>query len=79
MYYYYVNKPNYIEKNKDLIDEIRDIFYTNRECYGYRRITGILKNRGKNINHKKVLKLLTYIQKLRKEKNIVLIKAILEK
>ena len=82
MYYYYVNKPNYIEKNKDLIDEIRDIFYTNRECYGYRRITGILKNRGKNINHKKVLKLMNIINihpKIKKGKNIVLIKAILEK
>ena len=71
MYYYYVNKPNYIEKNKDLIDEIRDIFYTNRECYGYRRITGILKNRGKNINHKKVLKLMNIINihpKIKKRK-----------
>ena len=58
VYYYYINKKDIDEKNKDIIEKIREIYYTNKGRYGYRRITLELKNQGFNINHKKVQRLM---------------------
>jgi len=40
------------------MNEIIDIFYLHKERYGYRRITLELKNRGYEVNHKKVQRLM---------------------
>jgi putative transposase len=37
---------------------IHDIFYENKQRYGFKRITAELHNQGFNINHKKVLRLM---------------------
>lgn len=58
VYYYYINKKDKDEKNIDIIDKIKEIYYTNKRRYGYRRITLELKNQGFNINHKKVQRLM---------------------
>ena len=41
----------------DLMNEIREL-YEEKSFYGYRRITEVLKRRGKTINRKKVLRLM---------------------
>ena len=53
VYYYYISKKDIDEKNKDVIEKIKEIYYANKGRYGYRRITLELKNQGININHKK--------------------------
>ena len=58
VYYYYINKKDIDEKNKDVIEKIKEIYYTNKGRYGCRRITLELKNQGLNINHKKVQRLM---------------------
>lgn len=60
--------------DEHLEEEIKLIFRENYESYGYRRITLELKNRGYNINHKKVrrimiklnLKVVNFTRKSRK-------------
>lgn len=47
------------DKNKDIIDKIKEIFINNKERYGYRRITLELKNQGYIVNHKKVQRLMS--------------------
>ena len=54
VYYYYINKKVIDEKNKDIIQKIKEIYHVNKGRYGYHRITLELKNQGFNINHKKV-------------------------
>lgn len=46
------------DKYKAIKEEIKSIFYENKERYGYRRITLELKNRGYKINHKTVARLM---------------------
>ncbi|WP_339055314.1 IS3 family transposase [Fusobacterium animalis] len=58
VYYYYINKKDIDEKNKDIIEKIKEIYYANKGRYGYRRVTLELKNQGFNINHKKVQRLM---------------------
>ena len=58
VYYYYIDKKDIDEKNKDIIEKIKEIYYANKGRYGYRRITLELKNQGLNINHKKVQRLM---------------------
>ena len=41
------------------MNEIIDIYYTHQKCYGYRRITLELANRGYQVNHKKVKRLMS--------------------
>ena len=41
------------------MDLIQNIFYENKQRYGFKRITAELRNRGYLINHKKVLRLMT--------------------
>ena len=58
VYYYYIDKKDIDEKNKDIIEKIKEIYYANKGRYGYRRVTLELKNQGLNINHKKVQRLM---------------------
>ena len=58
-YYFELNKPDKDIKNKEIMELIQDIFYENKQRYGFKRITEELHNRGYNINHKKVLRLMT--------------------
>ena len=44
VYYYYINKKDIDEKNKDIIEKIKEIYHANKRRYGYRRITLELKN-----------------------------------
>jgi len=46
VYYYYISKKDIDEKNKDVIEKIKEIYYANKGRYGYRRITLELKNQG---------------------------------
>lgn len=57
-YYYYLNKINIEDKYQQLKKEITSIYHENKGRYGYRRITLELHNRGYNINHKTVQKLM---------------------
>ena len=41
------------------MDLIQNIFYENKQRYGFKRITAEIRNRGYLINHKKVLRLMT--------------------
>ena len=56
--YYYIDKKDIDEKNKDIIEKIKEIYYVNKGRYGYRRVTLELKNQGLNVNHKKVQRLM---------------------
>ena len=58
-YYFEFNKPDKDIKNKETMDLIQDIFFENKQRYGFKRITAELRNRGYLINHKKVLRLMT--------------------
>lgn len=46
------------DKYKEIKEEITAIYHENKGRYGYRRMTIELHNRGMNINHKTVLKLM---------------------
>ncbi|MGM9877259.1 MAG: IS3 family transposase, partial [Bacilli bacterium] len=46
------------DKNKAIIDKIKEIFVNNKERYGYRRITLELRNQGYKVNHKKVYRIM---------------------
>ena len=58
VYYYTLSKIDKDNKNKEIIDKIKEIFINNKERYGYRRITLELRNQGYNINHKKVYRIM---------------------
>ena len=54
-YKYQVKRYDYKKnKDKELLEKIKDIFEENHNKYGYLRVTQELKNRGYNINKKKV-------------------------
>ena len=57
-YYYTLSKINKDDKNKEIIDKIKEIFLNNKERYGYRRITLELRNQGYEVNHKKVYRIM---------------------
>jgi transposase len=52
------NETDKDNKNKEIIDKIKEIFINNKERYGYRRITLELRNQGYNVNHKKVYRIM---------------------
>ena len=58
IYYYTLSKTDKDDKNKEIIDKIKEIFINNKERYGYRRITLELRNQGYNVNHKKVYRIM---------------------
>lgn len=57
-YYYYVKKEKEPDKYSQVKEEIQQIFDENQGRYGYRRITLELHNRGYQINHKTVQRLM---------------------
>lgn len=57
-YYFCIKKKDSDLKNKYIMNEIMCIYQDNKGRYGYRRITLDLKNKGVEINHKKVLRLM---------------------
>ena len=58
-FYYQLNRMKEPDKYKEVKEEITVIYHENKGRYGYRRMTMELHNRGFNINHKTVLKLIT--------------------
>ena len=56
-YYYCIKQRTYIEKNADVVEEIKKIFEESNLTYGYRRITAVLR-KTRLINSKKVLKIM---------------------
>lgn len=60
-YYFELTKTAYKERNEKVITEIKSIFADNNGRYGVRRIYHELKNRGYQINHKKVQKLMNML------------------
>ena len=58
MYYYTLSKNGKDDKNKEIIDKIKEIFLYHKERYGYRRITLELRNQGYKVNHKKVYRIM---------------------
>lgn len=57
-YYYYIQKSSLPDKYQEEKKLISQIFHENHGRYGYRRITLELNQRGYNLNHKTVLKLM---------------------
>ena len=57
-FYYQLNRMKEPDKYKEIKEEITAIYHENKGRYGYRRITMELHNRGFNINHKTVSKLM---------------------
>ena len=58
-YFYHVSNMNKVnEIGKETENQIVSIFNENKGRYGYRRITLELKNRGLNVNHKKVQRIM---------------------
>lgn len=58
-YFYHIKNMCKIDKNEEEIKkQIISIFNENKGRYGYRRITLELKNRGFNVNHKKVQRIM---------------------
>ena len=57
-FYYTLSKTDKDDKNKEIIEKIKEIFFYHKERYGYRRITLELRNQGYNVNHKKVYRLM---------------------
>lgn len=62
-YFYHIANMDKPDKNEEIKEQIKSIFYENKGRYGYRRITLELQNRGFNVNHKKV-------QRIMKELNL---------
>ena len=57
-FYYQLNSLKKPDKYKKIKDELITIYHENKGRYGYRRMTMELHNRGFNINHKTVAKLM---------------------
>lgn len=58
-YYFEINKVDVVEsRNEELLNEIKDIFKEHKGRYGVRRIHQELLNRGYQVNHKRVQRLM---------------------
>ena len=58
-YYFEISKPDVVaERNAELFDVIMTVFEQNKGRYGVRRVYQELVNRGFNINHKRVQRLM---------------------
>lgn len=57
-YYYQLSKRDKDEKNKNLMQLITEIFHEHKGRYGFRRITLELRNKGFQVNKKKVRRLM---------------------
>ncbi len=59
--YYTLSKTNKDDKNKEIIAKIKEIFFNNKERYGYRRITLELRNQGYKVNYEKVYRIMVLL------------------
>ena len=57
-YYYHAKSKRQVDKYAKMREELINIFHENRGRYGYRRMTMELHNRGYQINHKTVQRLM---------------------
>ena len=58
-FYFEISKKDVVaEKNQGLALEIQEIFNANKRRYGVRRVYRELVNRGKNVNHKRVQRIM---------------------
>ncbi|MDU5559995.1 IS3 family transposase [Anaerococcus vaginalis] len=57
-YEWKIKLENPVDKNKEVKDEIKTIVEASKGRYGYRRVTMVLKNKGFNIKHKRVLRIM---------------------
>lgn len=58
-YYYEISKDNVVaERNKELADEIKEIFEHHKGRYGVRRVHQELVSNGHRVNHKRVQRLM---------------------
>ena len=58
-YYFEINKVDVVKsRNESLISKIQEIFDYNKGRYGVRRVHKELVNRGYNVNHKRVQRLM---------------------
>ena len=58
-YYFEINKTDPVAiRNEELLLVIKKIFVENKGRYGVRRVYMELKNRGYNVNHKRVQRLM---------------------
>ena len=58
-YYFEINKKDVIaERNQEILKEIQSIFESNKRRYGVRRVHQELINRGYQVNHKRVQRLM---------------------
>lgn len=57
-FYYHQMQNKLPDKYKEIKELIRAIYNKHKGCYGYRRITDELQNKGMIINHKTVLRLM---------------------
>lgn len=58
-YYFEISKKDVVaERNQEILEEIQSIFESNKRRYGVRRVHHELINRGYQINHKRVQRLM---------------------
>ena len=57
-FFYTIKKANKDGKNEEIIRQINDIYQQNKGRYGYRRILLELANRGYQVNHKKIKRIM---------------------
>ncbi|HLS70826.1 MAG TPA: IS3 family transposase [Chitinophagaceae bacterium] len=57
-YEWKIKLENQVDKDKQIKEKIKTIIEASKGRYGYRRVTLVLKNKGLNINHKKVLRIM---------------------
>ena len=61
-YYYEISKTDAVkERNADLSSEISAVFEENKERYGVRRVYQELRNRGFQVNHKRVQRIMNQL------------------
>ena len=58
-FYFEINKEDVVaERNREILEEIKSIFESNKHRYGVRRVHQELINRGYKVNHKRVQRLM---------------------
>ena len=58
-YYFEINRNDIVaERNQEVLEEIKNIFEENKRRYGVRRVHQELINRGYQVNHKRVQRLM---------------------
>lgn len=81
-YYLEISKINAVRsRNERSISVIQEIFECNKDRYGVRRVYNKLVNRGHNVNHKRVQRLMHDMKLFEKhqKKNTILTKAALKR